>query len=348
MKNTLGNYSYQEIISQGDIWKKTLECATSQIPPTRKWLEDCQDEIIFIGCGSTYYLSLVAANLWTRLTHKPARGFPSSELWYYPATILSDRTPLLVAISRSGETTETIQAIKLFKEKFTQDCLVISCYPESSMVKNSKLALLAPHAHEESVIQTRSFSSMLILTQILAASAAKNAAFIEHLTMLPEVFPKLIEKYESLAKRIAFNQKYNHFVFLGSGLNYGLASEIMLKMKEMSLSVSEVFHFMEFRHGPMSMISDQSLVIGLMSETAKDQEMKVLRDMKALGADTLALTEHSSGLDVDFVVEFNAGIPQEALGVLYLPILQLMSYYHAISKGINPDQPKNLSAVVRL
>lgn len=348
MENRLGNYSYQEIISQGEVWKKTLECAGSQIPPILKWFENNSNEVVFIGCGSTYYLSLVAAKLWIQLTHKPARGFPSSELWHYPAAILSAKTPLLVAISRSGETTETIQAMKFYKEKYKNDCLVISCYPESNMVKESKLALLAPDAQEDSVIQTRSFSSMLILSQILAASAVKNDSYIKHLHTLPEVFSQLIQKYESLAKSIAFDQKYNHFVFLGSGSNYGLASEIMLKMKEMSLSVSEVFHFMEFRHGPMSMITDQSLVVGLISETGKSDENKVLNDMKALGADTLALTEHSTGVDADFVVEINSGIPQEAQGALYLPILQLMSYYHAISKGINPDQPKNLSAVVRL
>ena len=120
---------------------------------------------------------------------------------------------------------------------------------------------------------------------------------------------------------------YQHFVFLGSGLNYGLASEVMLKMKEMSISVSEVFHFMEFRHGPMSMITPNSLVIGLISDTGREEELKVLKDMKQLGATTMALVENAKGIDVDHVIELGSKISELSRGALYLPVLQLIAFY---------------------
>lgn len=348
MKMQHGKFTYEEIMSQGDIWARTLKNAAPQAEKLSAWLKKDFDEIIFTGCGSTHYLALTAARHWTILTKRASRGLPSSELWYYPGVNYSKQKPLLAAVSRSGETTETIQAIKAYEKLFREDCLVISCYPESSMVKDASYNLLAADAQEESIAQTRSFASMFILTQYLAGFFAMNAAYLAELHRLPLLFPNLVNRYEILIQQLAAQDKYQHFVFLGSGLNFGLASEAMLKMKEMSISVSEAFHFMEFRHGPMSMVTEKSLVIGLMSDSRKEEENKVLHDMKKLGASILAITDQASGVDADFVVELKSGISEEARGVLYLPLLQLMAFYRSIDKGLNPDQPTNLESVVRL
>lgn len=345
---TNGKHTYAEIKSQGEIWQKVLENAEPQIKNISGWLEKKHDEVIFTGCGSTHYLSLSAAKIWTALTRESARGIPSSEAWYYADSTFSKQRPLMVAVSRSGETTETIKAIDYYKKAYGEDVLVVSCYPESSMVKSAGKKLLAADAQEISVAQTRSFSSMFILCQLLAGYAAHNTAYIEELKKLPGVFSNLVKQYEPLIKTIAEDKKYQHFVFLGSGLNYGLASEVMLKMKEMSTSISEVFHFMEFRHGPMSMITERSLVIGLVSDSRKEEELKVLQDMKALGATTMALVDHADGVKADHIIEFGTTISDEARGALYLPVLQLLGYYHSLSKGLDPDQPTNLSAVVYL
>ena len=144
------------------------------------------------------------------------------------------------------------------------------------------------------------------------------------------------------------NEKYQHFVFLGSGINYGIASETMLKMKEMSISISEAFHFMGFRHGPMSIIAPNSLAIGLVNDTGRNAELNVLEDMKKLGASTLALIDSVDGSEADYVVDLKSGVSELARGVLFLSVLQLLSYYRSISKELNPDWPKNLKAVVDL
>lgn len=344
----LGENTYTEIMSQGDTWKSILLKAQAQLECVLTWLQQPYGEVIFTGCGSTHYLSISAAKHWIELTKKSAQGVPSSEIWYYPSSTFSASQPLLVAVSRSGETTETIQAIRVYKKLFGKACLAICCYPESSMIKEVSYALLAEDAQEISIAQTRSFSSMFILTQLLAGYAAGNTAYIRELHRIPEQFNKIIEKYDSLVKMVANNRYIHHFVFLGSGLYYGLASEIMLKLKEMSVSISEVYHFMEFRHGPMSMITDQSLVIGLMSDDRKKEENRVLQDMKKLGAKTLAITENRIGVEADYIIELETGLSEQARGALFLPTMQLMSYYHAVAKGLNPDQPKNLQAVVHL
>jgi glucosamine--fructose-6-phosphate aminotransferase (isomerizing) len=113
-------------------------------------------------------------------------------------------------------------------------------------------------------------------------------------------------------------------------------------MKEMTLTHSEAFHFFEFRHGPMSMVSESAVVVGLLSESNASRESAVLKEMQALGGKTLNLAE--SGADVSF----ESGVPEYTQGVLYLPILQLMAFYRSLEKGLNPDRPNNLTAVVQL
>ena len=343
-----GSQTYNEIISQGIVWKKTLDNALMQLSALQSWLERTREEIIFIGCGSTHYLSLSAAKTWTYLTGQFARGIPSSEIWYYPAYTFSRLLPGMVAISRSGETTETKQALRVYKEKYQQESVIIGCYPDSTMLRESTYSLVAADARETSVAQTRSFSSMYLLAQSLAGVAASNQNFLDELLELPKIFTHLVSGYEGMVKEVGADPQYQHFVFLGSGVNYGLASEIMLKMKEMSMSVSEVFSFMEFRHGPMSTITDRSLVIGFISDNRKNEEMKVLAEMKGLGATTLAVIEDERDSSADYTIELKSGISEVARGAAYLPLLQLLSYYHAKNKGLDPDNPTNLNSVVYL
>ena len=159
----------------------------------------------------------------------------------------------------------------------------------------------------------------------------------------------LLQERAGLARQLGEDMALQRFFFLGSGPNYGLACETMLKMKEMSLSYSEAYHFLEFRHGPKSMVDESSLVVGLISEGAREQEVAVLKEMQGLGATILALADYEFGLeDFAHVVAFKSGTSDWARGVLYLPVLQLMAYYRALAKGLNPDRPTHLDAVVKL
>ena len=113
-------------------------------------------------------------------------------------------------------------------------------------------------------------------------------------------------------------------------------------MKEMTLTHSEPFHFLEFRHGPMSMVNEKAVVVGLVSESNSSHEKAVLNEIQALGGKILSLGE----LGVD--IAFRSDIPESVRNVLYLPVLQLMAFYRSLAKGLNPDHPKNLQAVVKL
>ena len=189
---------------------------------------------------------------------------------------------------------------------------------------------------------------MYLLLQVAACLACGNDVLLEQLMTVPSIFPRLIGDYQVLVKGIAEDMRLERIVFLGSGINYGLACEAMLKMKEMSLTPAEAFHFLEFRHGPKSVVSPGTLVVGLLDDAAREHEVLVLAEMRELGASTMAISTGKETLPVDFHIALQSGVDYLADRVLTLPLLQLLAYYRAIHKGLNPDRPMNLEAVVRL
>ena len=124
----------------------------------------------------------------------------------------------------------------------------------------------------------------------------------------------------------------------------------MLKMKEMSLSNSEAFHTLEFRHGPKSMVDEKALVIGLLNESTDYQEIPVLQEMASLKGKLLSFTEKTDARleEIGDVVELNSAVAEPLRALLFLPVLQLLAFYRAISRGQDPDNPNNLDAVVHI
>ncbi len=330
-------HTYNEIKTQTEAWAQALEVARAvKLPSAEKY-----DQVIFTGCGSTYYLSLSAAALYTELTGHAARAIPGGELLLNPQIVLTAQKTLLVAISRSGTTTETVRAVENFKKEKRGDVIVISNYDET-LSKFADVNIVIPKGQEESVAQTRSFASMFVAMTVFCTRMAGRDGLVAAMNKLPENGDLLINKYEEYAKEIGENLNFDRFYFLGSGIRYGLACEVNLKMKEMTLTHSEPFHFLEFRHGPMSMVNENTVVLGMLSEQNHAHEAKVLSEMKMLGATVASLGER----DAD--VLFGSGIPEQVRGVLYLPVAQLIAFYRSVKKGMNPDRPNNLTAVVKL
>jgi len=341
----------QEIISQPEVWQSTLNSFESCRLDLDIFLGQIEfDKIVVIGCGSTYYLSQTASAILTRNSGLSARAIPSSELWFYPEQYLSPKT-LLLTISRSGTTTETSRAANKFREYTNGKVLAITCYPESQLAKQADFVLTAPAAQEESVAQTRSFTSMLLLVQALSASLGLDNAKLARQKELPNKLKMLVEKTGQLSHILGGDHSIERIYFLGCGPLYGIANEAMLKTKEMSLTISEAYHPLEFRHGPMSMVNNQTLIVGLLSDTCVQEEINVLQDMQKLGGRILALVENDSCFVdwlPDHLIELNSGMDEWDRVALYLPLLQQLAYQRAISKKLNPDQPLNLTAVIEL
>ncbi|MFZ5819297.1 MAG: SIS domain-containing protein [Chloroflexota bacterium] len=339
--------TYYEIKSQPEAWAQALDLIRAvSLPRAADY-----DQVVFTGCGSTYYLSLAAAALYQELTGRAARAVPGGELLLNPQTVAQigrvaspngdNLRYLLVAISRSGTTTETVKAVEKFKAEKRGDVVVISNYDEI-LSRLADFDIILDKGQEESVAQTRSFASMYVAATGFAARMAGQADLLASMSALPGIGQRLMRDFEPAARQTGDNLAFDRFYFLGSGIRYGLACEVNLKMKEMTLTHSEPFHFLEFRHGPMSMVNENTVVVGLVSESNSSHEKAVLNEMQALGGKIVALGE--SG--VDFA--FESGIPESVRGVLYLPVLQLMAFYRSLAKGLNPDRPNNLVSVIKL
>ena len=332
-----------EILSQPEIWETTLKQLVSgesgDLPELGSY-----DYVLFTGCGSTYFLSQWAARHCQRFQPVQAAALPASELLLLPAAWLrSGARSLLVAISRSAETPETVRAIEAFIQLTQGDTLAITCSPQGPGAKRARGVLAAPHAQESSVAQTRTFTSMMLLTaRLLDGGHAPQAH-----AALPGAARVLLEQYAELAEALGRDLQLNRFFFLGSGACYGLACEAMLKMKEMSLSQSEAYHFMEIRHGPMSMVDGRAVVLGLMGAEGRHYEAQVLADMQALQARTLQVSLDGAGPAGQVSLGAET-LPPIWRDPLYLPFLQLVAFHRAVAKGLNPDRPTHLEFVVKL
>lgn len=347
-----GQHTWSEIESQPAVWQAALQHATEAAPAIAKSLRrGGHDELLLIGCGSTYYLSLAAASLAGEVLGVRARGLPSSEMLLFPRQSLPRAgAPALVAVSRSGETSETIRAVAAFRSRFSMPVITVGNYPESTLARQCPLQIMVPEGQEESIAQTRSFNTMVIALQVLLREwAGGSHPYLSGLERLPDLAGSLLGRHGSTMRDLGSRTDFDTFIFLGSGPLYGIACEANLKMKEMSLSHSEPFHYMEFRHGPKSIVNKGTLITALLSDSARDEELRLLSEMRALGATVLLVGDGvPSGAPADIIIDLQAGLPEGArLPACLLPA-QMLAFHRAMAQGLDPDRPTNLSAVVIL
>lgn len=338
-----GSYTRTEIYTQPEAWHGVLQMLNSQTADLHTFLADGNfDQVVFTGCGSTYYLSVAAAAATQRVAGLRSVGLPASEIWRNPDALPPARRTLLVAVSRSGETTETLRACARFRQLNSGPIVTLCCHPESSLSQLGEINLAFPSIQEKSVAQTRAFSGLYLAALALAGSFHLINPLWPNLLQLPALLQQLLDIHTGYLERLGRDLSIDRFYFLGSGLRYGLACELSLKMKEMTLSHSEPFYAMEFRHGPKSMITPSTLVVALIADERREDDHAVATEMKALGARTLTLGDKRCEID------FKLDLDEVTRSVLYLPFGQIVALNRSLAKGLNPDQPENLDPVVLL
>ncbi len=342
-----GQHTLREIVSQPHGWGKAYEQLVARRDEIlAAWAKVQPQQILVTGCGSTHYLSQSAAALFQSLTGIPARGLPASEIALFPNQVLyRPEETLLLAISRSGTTTETAAAMDKFRSLGGKAIWGITCYPDTPVAEESDFVLLTDMAQEQSIAQTLSFSTMLYTAQGLAALVGKQD--LSPLGELPAICERLIESTYDRATQWGTEPGVDRFFFLGSGMRYGIACEAMLKMKEMSITNSEAYHFLEFRHGPKALVDQNTMVVGMIGSEHFRHEAAVMREMAEMGGRTVTI---APGQDNAGQVNVNLPdtLPAWTTPVLYLPVVQSMAHARSMQKGLDPDNPRNLSAVVFL
>jgi glutamine---fructose-6-phosphate transaminase (isomerizing) len=346
-------HTVNEITSQGEVWCSVLQYfEESKVPG--EILADSQSarEWIFVGCGTSYYLAEAAAASWTALTSEPARALPASEILLFPDLYRADsKLSRAIVVSRSGHTSEAVRAAKVIREQVGLKTIGITCGASTPLEQVCDFTLILRAADEQSMVMTRSFTSMLICLQLLAARRAGDADFSRLIKLnaaeVSSKTPALCQSIESFVERHSFAD----YVFLGQGPQFGIAREGALKIMEMSCSYSQAFHTLEFRHGPKSIVSPATCLMFFLSKAGYAAEAEVLSEMKELGAVIISVcneatpaVRRSSDLVIDLQLE---GSGLAALAASVMPA-QLLGYYSALAKGLDPDVPKNLTRVVML
>jgi glucosamine--fructose-6-phosphate aminotransferase (isomerizing) len=348
-----GAHALAEILSQPRCWDDCFQALgkDDSLEQIRKLFAPHSDALL-IGCGSSYYVALAAAASWTALTGSRARAVPASDLLLFPKLILSDSSRTQpVLISRSGQSTEVLEAAEYLEKKRNIRTLAISCAAQQPLEKISTLTLHLLPAHETSTVMTRSFTSMLLGLQFLAATLSRQSAFLESLRKLPTSVQTALDGLQGRVQQFVQANEFADYVFLGQGPFYGLACESMLKVKEMSCSYAQCFHTLEFRHGPRAIVSPEALVGFLLSETGFDAEREVLEEVKELGGTTLVVTNRADDRTrraADFLVELQLGAPEYARLAPYVFAGQFLGLCTGLKKGLDPDRPRHLSRVVIL
>lgn len=313
------NATVQSIVEQFPYW-------AAQFPAA---LTDTKTTHVIIGCGTSYNLALsIAAAL--NESGIPALAIPAGEWTIRPQSYLPAGTAVkVIALSRSGETTETVEAARISRTRGLH-VTGITCAPGSALSLNSDTALEFPTHPAEGVVMTVSASLMLLAGYALAGHAPTKA--------LTQAAEALLTQASTLPPE--FHAK-THVVFLGAGSQYGIALEGALKLQEMALTFTQAFHPGEYRHGPVSLIDHNSAVVMLYHPDTTADEAKLVAELQAKGAFVIGF-----GGPGTITLPLSTATPLR--GAEALPALQILGEMHANARNIDTTAPRHLTKVVVL
>jgi glucosamine--fructose-6-phosphate aminotransferase (isomerizing) len=339
------SFTEREIFQQDAVLADTLQMMLRRAGDEA---DEAVDVTIFTGCGTSYYLAISAARFYQSVTGKTAFFVPASEIIMAPEQVFArGKRCKIVAISRSGTTTEIVQALKLIKANNWAATLAVTCHQDSPMANLADESISLDQIKEKSVVMTQSFSSMLYALQLYAAMQANAKPLLEELKHVPVLARRIIEQADSW-KGLSQNLQYKRFIFLGTGINYGIACEATLKLKEMTQTECEAYSTLEFRHGPISVVDDQTVVVLFACDRFKQYERPVLEDVKRFGGLTVAIGNIDDDAFADRVINLQTGCGDLANSVLQIIPAQILAYQRTLALGYNPDQPRNLTQVVQV
>lgn len=346
MKNS--ELTYKEIYGQPVSFQAVNDTLDTIFKTLDEVFAEKYDEVIFTGCGTSLYLAQASAHAFSTCTGISAKGMCCSELYYFPETYVGNgKKVLVVPMTRKSYTTEVRMAIDKVRSYPGVKSLAITCDADSS--KYNDYMLLSPETPEDSVIMTRSFTSMIYLAVVMSYYVGGKKEKIEQLKDYAANAESFLKATDEMAKKIvAEHPECNLFITLGQGINYGIANECMNKMKEMSLSNSEAYYTLEYRHGPMSLVDDKTLIILLGNEDTVDGDAKLLTQMKEYGAKVLAIGNNASRdfTDVDYTLDMPYGYDSLQNAPIIGYIGQLIGYYVAELKNLNADSPRHLTQAI--
>ena len=326
----------------------------SEIGLTDENIQDI-DQIYIIACGSAYHVGMAAQYVFEDMVRVPVRVELASE-FRYRNPILNPKA-LAIIISQSGETADSLAALRLCKENNIRTLGIVNVVG-SSIAREADNVFYTLAGPEISVATTKAYSTQLIASYALAIQFAKvkgtiseeqYAAYIKELETLPDKIQRIIDDKERIQWFASKQANAKDVFFIGRGIDYAICLEGSLKMKEISYIHSEAYAAGELKHGTISLIEDGTLVIGVLTQPALyEKTVSNMVECRSRGAYLMGLTtfgNYNIEDTADFTVYMPKTDPHFATSLAVIP-LQLLGYYVSVAKGLDVDKPRNLAKSV--
>jgi glucosamine--fructose-6-phosphate aminotransferase (isomerizing) len=359
-KGPYRHYMLKEIFEQPAVIAETLEGrihkgklleAAFGFEATQ--LLDKTENVHIIACGTSYHAGLVA-RYWLEEIGVHCSVEVASE-FRYRKVVVPENT-LFVTISQSGETADTLAALRGAADKGYLGSLTICNVPESSLVRESKVALMTRAGPEIGVASTKAFTTQLVALRLLVLALAKRRGMsaererelVEELHALPrqvEVVLNMSDAIRQMANAFAERQ---HALFLGRGCFYPIAMEGALKLKEISYIHAEAYPAGELKHGPLALVdAEMPVICALPDDPLLEKVISNLQEVRARNGELFLFSDHKIRIDLDRFQNLTlSDIYPTTAPIVYTVPLQLLAYHVAILKGTDVDQPRNLAKSV--
>jgi len=361
-KGEFRHFMMKEIYEQPDVVKTTMEGRITDIHVLESALGAGARDMLagtksiqIVACGTSYHAGMVARYWIEDLCGIPCQVEVASEYRYRKHVVHKDM--LFITVSQSGETADTLAALRQAKAADFKAALTICNVPGSSLVRESDLAIMTMAGPEIGVASTKAFTTQLVALLIVTIGLAKHNGlpderekeFVAALKMLPNLLSDAIALNKEIAKVSEHFAEKHHSLFLGRGPLYPVAMEGALKLKEISYIHAEAYPAGELKHGPLALVDKDMPVVAVAPNNDLLEKLKSnLQEVKARGGELFIFTdieaaiEHEEGIHVIGMPQ----VPEILEPIVYTIPLQLLSYHVAVLKGTDVDQPRNLAKSV--
>ena len=356
------HFMLKEIMEQPEAVRKTIsprlvnrEIVLEELNDAKELMKNIS-RIYIVACGSAFHVGMVGKYAWEKLLHIPVEACLASEFRY--SEPLLGESSLVIVISQSGETLDSMAALREAKRKGSKVLSIVNVMG-SSIARESDYVLYTWAGPEIAVATTKAYTTQMVLLLMLGTYLAKQlnrieqdeyAAIIRELQSLPEKISVILNNLEHYQKTAANYFNHNSIFYIGRNLDYALGLEGSLKLKEISYIHSESYAAGELKHGTISLIEPGTLVVALATyEPLVEKSLSNIVEVKSRGAEVIALTTEltvnqiGSQASEIFVIPKTHLLLQPVLGVIPL---QLFAYYVALNRGCDIDKPRNLAKSV--
>jgi len=361
-KGSYRHYMLKEIFEQPTAIGSTLEGRLSDgrvleaaFGPTATEVLDATRQVQIIACGTSYHAGMIARHWLESIAGVPCNVEVASEFRYRRHVVPAHT--LVVTISQSGETADTLAALREARDLGYAHTLAVCNVPESSLVRESELALMTRAGPEIGVASTKAFTTQLVALMLLTIALGRRFSLapqteielVSQLVELPGMIEDVLQLNEVIRELSTQFAGKHHALFLGRGAQYPVAMEGALKLKEISYIHAEAYPAGELKHGPLALIDSEMPVIAVAPNDALLAKLKSnLQEVRARGGQLIVFADVHANVDTTPGVQVLHIAPtRDAVApIVYTVPLQLLAYHVAVLKGTDVDQPRNLAKSV--